>query len=210
MLVPPQRLFAVDPSLTCSGWALFGVESKRIEAVGKIKSLSARHLFSERLVDLQSKVSAVLDQFKLGSCDVMICEAPTTMRDPRAAFQVEQVRGIFETLARERSVEVPGRLNPRSVQYEVMGLSGEQLGREVVKNTALQTVDSLYRAALGELGIDSSTTKFRKHQDIVDALLIGTLGLVRIDTALNGKVPLGQLLEEKYRGRSVKRRRPAA
>src|SRR5690606_567012 len=135
-----KRLLAVDPSLTCSGWALFELATARpgqgkLVAVGKIRSLSPRVPLATRFSDLQRKIVGVYESLSLSGNDVLICESQTTMRDPRAAFKVEQVRGIFETVARSRSLHVPGRINPRSVQSEVMGLRGKQLARAVVKDT---------------------------------------------------------------------------
>jgi hypothetical protein len=67
----------------------------------------------------------------------MVCEAATTVRDPHNALKVETVRAMFESVARGRLVGVPGRINPRSVQFEVMGLSGKQLPRAEVKDMAI-------------------------------------------------------------------------
>jgi len=117
-----RYVMAVDPSLTCSGWAIFDISSNSLQAVGKIKSLSASgHSLPERYEDLQRQVSQLFLHFNLGNSDVVICESETTMIDPKAAFKVERVRGIFETLGRERGCIVPGRISPRTVQFEVGG-----------------------------------------------------------------------------------------
>jgi|GEM_PF-680288 len=178
-----QRLIAIDPSLTCSGWALFGVRGAALLAVGKIRSLSPKLSMSERLADVQRKVTNLFDQFKLGSGDVLICEAQTTMRDPKAAFKVEYVRGIFESIGRERELEVPGRLNPRTVQREIMGLSGQQVERSIIKETAVRLVDRLYGPALMAMGLYDRVEVLHRHQDIVDAVLLGALGVSRVEHA---------------------------
>lgn len=187
-----RYLMSVDPSLTCSGWALFDVGSASILGVGKIKSLPAKVPLAERLIDLQVKIEHVFASVDLDTNDVLICEAPTTMRDPHAAIKVEQVRGLFEVAARMRCVSVPGRINPRSVQYEVMGLRGRQLERSVVKETAAFVVSKLHGARLRELGIAAEPDELKRNQDIVDAILIGVTGLNWITTARRG----GQSLEE--------------
>lgn len=195
---------AVDPSLTCSGWALFGVSTDSpgqgsLLAVGKIRSLSPEHALARRYQDLQDKISAVCESLKLAANDVLICESQTTMRDPRAAFKVEQVRGIFETVARSRSLSVPGRINPRTVQSEIMGLRGKQLAREIVKDTAIHIVKTVYGPALEALGFDCDRENLSKNQDIVDAILIGSLALTRFGTALRGGLELEETLVPRAR-----------
>ncbi len=195
---------AIDPSLTCSGWALFSIENGNLAAVGKIRSLPAAVPLAERLRDLQEKISATFDQVELSRDDVLICEAPTTMKDPRAAFKVEQVRGIFEALARGRNLSVPGRINPRSVHFEVMGLRGKQLQRATIKDMASRVVCSLFANPLTDMGFDISTDSLKKHQDIVDAILIGSLGLTWIKAAQVA----GGSLESYFEDRKVLKRRP--
>lgn len=195
------KLVAIDPSLTCSGWALFSIEESVLLGVGKIRSLPPAIPLSQRLEDLQRKVSNLLIQLALGGNDVLVCEAPTTMRDPRAALKVEQVRVIFEALARERSLAVPGRLNPRSVQYEVMGLKGKQLKRTVIKSTAVTIVHRLYKRDLSQLGFDCSPKNLSRNQDIVDAVLVGSLGLARIKASRFSHMPLETLFQERANAR---------
>ncbi|MDC0357715.1 hypothetical protein OAO01_02790 [Oligoflexia bacterium] len=200
-----KRLLAVDPSLTCTGWALFSVQTEELLAVGKIRSMAARYALASRLEDLQRKIAQVLEELNLSYNDVLVCESQTTMRDPRAAFLVEQVRGIFETLARARSVTVPGRINPRSVQYEVMGLKGKQVSRTMVKDTALTIVQTVYGEALQQMGFDFESAKLGKQQDIVDAILVGALGLTKISSATSAQVALAEVFEEKRSKRTAYR-----
>ena len=176
-----RYVLAVDPSLTCTGWAMFDLSADSLMAVGKIKSLPpTSHALPERYVDLQQQISELFVHFELGNLDIVICESETTMKDPKAAFKVERVRGIFETLARERGCAVPGRISPRTVQYEVMGLRGKQLQRSIVKDSAVQTVQALYAGVLKQFGLTSMKT----HQDIVDAILIGHLATSRLKNAI--------------------------
>lgn len=190
-----KRLFAVDPSLTCSGWALFNVAPSSLIAVGKLKSLPAAISLPKRLLNLQDRIASIFEELNLQSDDVVVCESQTTMRDPRAAFKVEQVRGIFETLARERGASVPGRLNPRTVQQEVMGLRGKQLKRDIVKNTAIQVVLNVYREGLREMGFPCTEAGLKKHQDVVDAILIGSLAVDRVKAAEQGRMPLEDIFK---------------
>jgi Holliday junction resolvasome RuvABC endonuclease subunit len=186
---------AVDPSLTCSGWALLSIPEGEVLAVGKIKAAPPSVPMATRLERLQGSINKVLSNLSLGELDVMVCEAPTTMKDPHNAIKVEQVRGIFESTGRSRGVAVPGRVNPRSVQYEVMGLKGKQMARLEVKAAAVRTVQYLYAPALQRLGIEASDQELKKHQDIVDAMLIGRFAVLRIQGALDSMQPLEQVFD---------------
>lgn len=188
-----KRLLAIDPSLTCSGWALFRIKDDRLLAIGKVRSLPSEIALHRRLSDLQEKIHAIYEAISLCADDVLICEAPTTMRDPRAAFKVEQVRGIFETLARTRTVSIPGRINPRSVHHEVLGLSGRQLPRTEVKKVAVAVARQLFSDSFRGLGFDPTAKNLTRHQDIVDAVLIGYLGLSKLKTANFAGEDLGDL-----------------
>lgn len=203
----PKYLCAVDPSLTCSGWAIFDLKTEKLKAVGKVRSLSAKYSLSDRLLDVQAKIQEVFKACRLKKGDILVCEAPTAMRDPRAAFRVEQVRGIFEAVARQRFVLVPGRINPRSVQREVMGLKGKQLQRERVKETALYVAHALYEDSLKQLGFPATIKLLKKHQDIVDAILVGRLALVRIKAASLSRQPLPKLFDERLTSRAPRLRR---
>lgn len=194
-MVSFRFLFAVDPSLTCSGWALFEVASGEVLSVGKIKGEGAHIPLSTRLLSFHKRIEDLYGQISLGSRDVVVCEAPTTMRDPHNAIKVEQVRGIFESSARSRGVTVPGRINPRSVQFEVMGLVGKQARRDEVKAAAVKTVQFLYQENLQKIGFDLQSSALVKHQDIVDAVLIGRLAVLRLQAAQQSGVSLEQLFQ---------------
>ena len=197
-----RNLLAVDPSLTCSGWVLLCVETGGVLSVGKIKGQSASFPMAERLRVLQRNIETLFSDLGLGSVDVLVCEAPTTVKDPHNALKVEQVRSMFESLARARAVAVPGRVNPRSVHYEIMGLRGKQMPRGEVKATARKTVAYLYGEELARIGLAGSESELQKHQDIVDALLIGRLALTRIRSALEGSLSIESLFQTTERARS--------
>jgi Holliday junction resolvasome RuvABC endonuclease subunit len=197
-----RSLLAVDPSLTCSGWARFDVSTGRLAAVGKIRTLGPNSPMSERLNLLQERVHTLVHRLGLGAADAMVCEAPTTMRDPFAAIKVEQVRGIFEAVGRARNVVVPGRVNPRSVHFEVLGLTGRQLGRGIVKEMGIRAAGVLYAEDLQRLGLSPEEDDLKKHQDIVDAILIGRVALSRLKEAALGECSPGDLFATKAgRGR---------
>ena len=203
-----KMLLAVDPSLTCSGWALFSPKNEQLLAVGKVRALPPKHALASRLSDLQKQIYELLKELKLSSNDVLVCEAATTIRDPRAAFIVEQVRTIFESVARSFRLTVPGRVNPRTVQYEIMGLRGKQVDRKTVKQTAIEVVGALYSVELKKLGLlNEKSSDLKKHQDIVDAMLIGRLVLSRLKDASLAGTSLEEMLSENERAGMRSRRR---
>jgi len=198
----PRHLLAVDPSLTCSGWALFRVIDCSIIGIGNIRSLSADHVLPDRLRDLQGKVLQTLERCDIGSSDVVVCEMQTTMRDPSAATKVEQVRAIFEVLSRVRGAQVPGRINPRSVHNELLGMRGAQRSRALVKASAVQVARSLFGQQLAAIGFDPSVSHLQRNQDIVDALLIGHVAVTRVRSA----VVAGARITELFAPRTTRRR----
>ena len=185
-----ERLLAIDPSLTCSGWALFDIGTGKLKAVGKIRSMSAQHQLAERLDDLHNKVQRLMEILELDYKDVLIAEDATTMRDPDAAIKVEQVRGIFENSARTFGLCVPGRLNPRTVQSELLGLRGRQLKRPIIKAMAVSTVQQIFSECLARLNFETSDAALTANQDIVDAILLGHLATSKVRMAQEGAFDL--------------------
>ena len=207
----PQRLLAVDPSFTCSGWALFGIPDGQVLGVGELRGVAPGPAVAARLRCFLTKVTDLYQALGLSPRDLVVVEAATTMRDPRAAQLVEQVRGIFEVLARAAGAAVPGRLNPRSVQFEVMALRGAQGQRAEVKRAAQTVAETLYGARLRELGVLTGVPgELKRHQDIVDALLVGTLAVSRLRGALASGVSLESVFDmREFRSRRGLGRRAA-
>lgn len=199
-----KKLLTVDPSLTCSGWALFKIQDGSLLGVGNLKSLNAKVPLAKRLTELQESIDSCFSTIKLATNDVLICEEATSMLDPSASAKLERVRGIFETLARARKVLVPGRIHPRTVQSELLGFKGKQLNRAIVKSSAIDIVSKLYAKQLERIGFDISYRNLSRNQDIVDALLLGMLALTRIKTARQAELGLIDLLDKGSRraGRS--------
>lgn len=197
-----ERLLAVDPSLTCSGWSLFDFRTGELLAVGVFKSLGPTIALAKRLLDLQTRISQLLLEYKLGPRDILVCEGETSMKDPRAAIKVEQVRGIFETLARSTGLIVPGRISPRSVQSELLGLKGRQSSRKLVKTCAAGVVQAMVGKQLQRLGYGITIEALQRNQDIVDSILIGSLALSKVRTALLAR----SSLEKEFQVNSKRRR----
>ncbi|MFN4896501.1 MAG: hypothetical protein ACK5GN_12320 [Pseudomonadota bacterium] len=167
---------------------MFSISNGHICSVGKVRSDPPPVPMGQRLRTLQQRIEAVLERLQLGADDILVCESATTVKDPHNALKVENVRSIFESVARTRLMSVPGRINPRSVHHEVMGLSGKQLPRAEVKLAARRTVEYLYLDELKRLGV--SQGDLVKHQDIVDAILLGRLAVMRVRSAQEGDLPV--------------------
>ena len=194
-----SRLFVVDPSLTSTGWVMFDLRRGHIIEFGLMHDPGAKVVLSERLKILQQEADDLLGSFKLGKSDVLICEGPAHLvLNPQSALKVEQMRGIFEVLARKRGVEVPGRINPRSVQTEVLGLKGAQLERKEVKKAARNIAERLFAK-------DFSKSKKVIPQDVIDASLIGAYCIARIALCEQLGIDLAETFKEG--GRSFAKRR---
>ncbi len=203
------KLLAVDPSLSLSGWALFQingrcpVESKSSGvvmplAVGVLKPPGTRMEISQRLTVLQTKIEDLLAALQMRAGDILICEGPAPIvLNPDSAIKVERVRGIFETVARSRGLIVPGRINPRTVQAELLGMRGPQIARKEVKKWARETVKHLFGPEVFQLKLFQGVgqRKSAMPQDIVDAMLIGTLALSRIRICSQTGLSLQALFE---------------
>jgi len=189
------KMLAVDPSLISSGWALF--EGPLLVGVGCIRTQVGP--LAPRLGLLQSRVSDLLGKCRITFQSILVCEDATTMIDPSVALKLEQVRGIFECSARAVGATVPGRINPRSIQSVLLGLRGSQLKRELVKAAAVEIVRYHYGQRLEQLHFSSAASHLTKHQDICDAILVGHMGLLRIEEARRLSVPLWEVFEIKRR-----------
>lgn len=200
-------LIAVDPSLTCSGWALFSLADGAPLAAGTLEAGGPEHSMSDRLEELQKNISQLFNQLRMGNHDVLVCEGPAPLvLNPSSAIKVERVRSIFESVARGRGVVVPGRINPRTVQTEILGLRGKQLQRAVVKETARVTAQQLFGAQLSVLPLYGSGKTHRQlPQDVIDALLIGAVALSRVRLAEQSQRPLTEAFTSKSESRSLAR-----
>ena len=184
-------LFALDPSLTCSGWALFSLKTLEPIKSGMIKSLSTQFSIEQRLADLQRQVVSLFNELSLTNKDYFICEGPAPLvLNPNSAMKVERVRGIFESIARSQSLNILDRINPRTVQSELMGLKGKQIERKQVKQIAKDLAHKMFPAYLEQN---------KANQDILDAMLIGALVSSRLKIAIDTKQDYQQLYAKKQR-----------
>ena len=190
-------LFALDPSLTSSGWALFCLKTLEPKQTGALKSLSTKFTLEQRLADLQRQIAKLYKELKIGKNDFFICEGPAPLiLNPNSSMKVERVRGVFETLARESKVKVLGRINPRTVQAELMGLKGKQIERKEVKRIARDLANKMFSSYLKEN---------KSNQDIIDAILIGALVSSKLKLARDTKMDLEVMFSPKQgrtKGRS--------
>ncbi|HMO18382.1 MAG TPA: hypothetical protein PKA63_08625 [Oligoflexia bacterium] len=191
------HILAVDPSLTQSGWALFSLKEQRPIAWGLIKGESTSIPLGERLLVLHKKVQELFLTCSLSKGDYVVCEGPAPVSlNPSSSIKVEQVRGIFEGIARSNGVEVPGRLNPRTIQSELLGLKGRQIPRDEVKRIARTVVNQLFPVCPVKGSIEGQARDFSKiSQDAIDAILVGVLARAKVSHALTSGVPLSLMFE---------------
>lgn len=192
---PQPRLLAVDPSLTCSGWVLFSIAQAEPLSCGTLRAPSPRSPLAQRLTVLQQEMDILFQSLALVTGDVLVCEGPAPLvLNPQSALKVEHVRTMFETLARARGLRVPGRLNPRTVQTELLGLRGRQLNRKEVKTSARFVCEKMFGQKLQSCcqGADSKS-RAQLSQDIVDAALLGAVAVSRVQLGMRLGTDLAEL-----------------
>lgn len=184
-------LLAVDPSLKASGWALFSIQTSLPVAVGVISAPGTSKELASRYAIFQNSVSKLIQQLKLGKGDILVCEGPAPLvKNPLTAMKVEGVRCIFEAVARSMHLSVPGRINPRTVQSELLGMKGKQQPRKIVKSIARDIALKVYSARL-QLIFQKDQKELKKiSQDIIDALLIGNISLSRVNICKHTAITL--------------------
>lgn len=187
-----RYLLAVDPSLTASGWALFSLTNGLPMAVGLLSPPGPAELLARRLSALQRAVADTFVKLELGEGDYLVCEGPAPLvKNPQSALKVEGVRGIFEAVARTNGLEVPGRINPRTVQNELLGMRGPQLPRKTVKEWARKAALQMYASQISRLfTAPQAKPAPRIPQDIIDAMLIGAVAVARVQLALRSGAPV--------------------
>jgi len=192
----PKRLLAVDPSLTCTGWAVFDIESQRPTDFSIIRPPGPTEHLTDRYDWLQEEVVKVYTMLGLGRGDFLICEGPAPLvKNPESSLRVERVRSIFEAVGRMQGVKVLTRLNPRTVQSEILGLRGKQMPRAQVKELARSTAFQVFPEI-------NNLNQKKLSQDIVDAILVGMLAVSKIQIHLKTGVELELLFQSKTSSRN--------
>jgi Holliday junction resolvasome RuvABC endonuclease subunit len=178
-------VLAVDPSLRQSGWAVFEIDQEAPLEWGVVSPEISKAPLSERLDSIHHKIELLFSRLGLSAGDYLVCEGPAPVSlNPSSAIKVEQVRSMFESIARSARLVVPGRLNPRTVQTELFGLRGRQLPRKEVKKIAEQLVSQMF-----------SLEDHPVIQDAIDAILIGVLARSKIIHAGKTGTAVGSLFE---------------
>jgi len=181
-----SALLAVDASLRSTGWAVFSLKTELPISFGLLTLPTAQTPLAKRLDFLQQKISLLFGELKLSADDYLVCEGPAPLvLNPQSAIKVEHVRSMFETLARANGLIVPGRLNPRTIQSELLGMRGRQAARTTVKDWARETAQRLFAKEIKAIPIQGVSNRLKVFpQDVIDALLIGSLATSRIKNAI--------------------------
>ena len=208
------RLLAIDPSLNSSGWVMFNIAKASPLSIGIIpsKNTSSKRktklsnlTLAERLYFIQKEVEESLEELKLGPNDILVCEGPAPLvLNPQTALKLEHVRGIYETLARHRGACVPGRLNPKTVQTEILNLKGKQLARPIIKDLITQTAKHIFASDLERLILKNPDILIKRRsgkteipQDIYDALLIGAVAVSKLQLCQKTQTDIFSIFSEK-------------
>jgi len=164
---------------------MFRLDDALLSAVGLIEPPGPEEFLASRFHALQQHVRELFERLELGEGDFLVCEGPAPLvRNPQSAIKVEGVRGIFESVARSCGVSVPGRINPRTVQSEILGMKGRQLARATVKEWSREAALRLYQRDLHKLFERPVNVLSEVSQDIIDAMLIGTVAVSRVQIAV--------------------------
>ncbi|MDR2338329.1 MAG: hypothetical protein LBE20_06795 [Deltaproteobacteria bacterium] len=193
-----KKLLAIDPSLTSTGWVLFDLQTGTIRQFGILNDPGPKIVLARRLAILQQEIEALLSAVELQAGDVLVCEGPAHLvLNPQSALKVEHVRGMFEVLARKRGVDVPGRVNPRIIHTEILGLKGKQVKRAEVKKIARSVAERLFVKEFAN-NQNNKLNSRRKvlSQDIIDAALIGAFCITQIDLCQKLKIDLAEAFHE--------------
>ncbi len=206
-----RYLLAVDPSLSASGWVWFDLCTERPLAAGVVTPPGPKYALADRLCAVQETVNLLYRQLGLSSVDIVVCEGPAPLvLNPESSLKVEQVRSIFESVARSTGAQVPGRLNPRTVQTELLGLRGKQLCRAEVKRSAREASRQLFGAALEKVYFESAGARRVLPQDVIDAALVGFVALSRVKLAVQCDRDLSVVFAGRLNGDSWGSRRRSA
>lgn len=183
------KLIAIDPSLTQSGWSIFYLDQEAPVAYGVIRPDPEKGHLGTRLLSLQNQIKQLFSEQLLNLGDILVCEGPAPITlNPSSSIKVEQVRSIFEAIGRDMGLQVPGRINPRTVQSELLGMKGKQRKREEVKEVARKVVKSIIGICPDEENME---------QDIVDSILIGVISISRVKRANMSGMELVEIFSEK-------------
>lgn len=113
-----MRLLGLDPGLQKTGWGIVEAEGSRLRHVanGVVKS-DAKKSLSDRLVELHSGLTEVLDEWKPQSCAV---EETFVNKNPTSTLKLGQARGIALLVPAQAGLTV-AEYTPNHVKNWLLG-----------------------------------------------------------------------------------------
>lgn len=183
------RVLAIDPGLTVSGWAVLDAQSGGLLLCGTTRPPGPSIKLETRLEVFQSLASSLFSRLALTQLDAVVCEAAAPLvLNPASAEKVERVRSTWESVARANSVPVLERVNPRTIQTQMLGLRGAQAIRADVKRIARSVAQHIFgQSTLGFVELEHGREWEEGRlaiadltQDAIDALLLGSYAVTLI------------------------------
>lgn len=125
----PERILGIDPSLTCTGYALLERTARgpRLKEGGVVRSTKSKTL-AQRVCEIGTGIREVLDEFRPQAVAIEQVYAMTD--NPRTTIKMAHVRGAILFLAAEREIPVMD-FSPREIKKLLTG-SG-RAGKEQIQ-----------------------------------------------------------------------------
>jgi crossover junction endodeoxyribonuclease RuvC len=127
--VIPERILGIDPSLTCTGYALLErtPQGPRLKEGGVVRSTKSKTL-AQRVCEIGTGIREVLEEFRPQA--VAIEQVYAMADNPGTTIKMAHVRGAILLLAAEREIPVMD-FSPREIKKLLTG-SG-RAGKEQIQ-----------------------------------------------------------------------------
>ena len=133
-----MRILGIDPGLKITGYGVIDCRSIRPELVsGGVIRLNARASLSDRLVELETELEELFDEYKPDVCAVEQLYAH--YKHPRTAILMGHARGIILLVAQRRAV----RIEQFSANRIKQSVTGHGHAKKVQMQRAIQSLWNL-------------------------------------------------------------------
>ncbi|MCS6961758.1 MAG: crossover junction endodeoxyribonuclease RuvC [Deltaproteobacteria bacterium] len=161
-----QKVLAVDPSSSSLGWAI--IDTREIPLDAGVFYYNTDISISNRVKHIVNEIKHIIDCYNLKRGDYFVVESSAGCINPRTFLILERIRGAGEAVALLNGLTVLGRINPRSIHVNLLGIK-KSLARVFVKSAIRSYVEKQFSAFLKSAEIEV----IPKNQDVFDALLLG-------------------------------------
>ena len=162
-----MRILAMDPSLSCIGWALMETGEDELRHLEWVSSWGKAEPTGTTFDDKLASAGAIAERVLRGaSADILAVEMPVVYRNPQTTIKLAQVVGVVRWAAHhwvDRVIEIQpgGRL-------AALGLP-VRLKRPIAKELVINVVNNLYKR-----------TFTMEDHDIADAVAVGHAALAEL------------------------------